>query len=492
VVAVEQQVEGPAWTGFGLEESSGRYPLRVETAVSRIVDQLLPGVITTTRHARMYCVHALALAEAGESGLDEQAAKELVRRCEVVICAVHHFHERHRIELSSAHGEDRVARFLDGERFDVVGAAELGGLSERGFAGVYQGPCVRIGALSSHTPPRRGPRADFPALREGLGELLDLASRDTLSGEELRAAGHLCLCEAADAADGRWLRRILVEDVEEGRPDDRNRQLTCLLLLDTLHVGPSSDPVRAFRERWAVGGPLGDPASDQRAMVASMWRAAALRNYSVGAWRALWRWLAQQLNMNPMTAEDLGDHLAQSLDDISVGELIAGLPARMEGDVILPAEAQIADEPWSTMNAIRQLALGAGRLNDLEGQTLKAFVGTDHTDLGPRWVAELLDGGRERMVRGLARDLAVVLIRRAKRVALSKMYLTRSGRPFVPTRLRDRDGILSVRGDEGAGNVALRTDTLSSVLAGLGVLTIDNAGRYLPSELGEELRARLG
>lgn len=489
-MAVEQ-VEGPAWTGFGLEESAGRYPLRVETAVSRIVDQLLPGVITTTRHARMYCVHALAWAEAGERGLDEQAAKELVRRCEVVICAVHHFHEHHRIELSSAHGEDRVARFLDGERFDVASAAQLGGLSERGFAGVYQGPCVRIGALSSHTPPRRGPRADLSALREGLGELLDLASRDTLDGEELRAAGHLCLCEAADAADGRWLRRILVEDVEEGRPDDRNRQLTCLLLLDTLHERRSSDPVRAFRERWAFGGPLGDPTGDQRAMVASMWRAAALRNYSVGAWRALWRWLAQQFNMNPMTAEDLGDHLAQSVDDISVGELIAGLPARMEGDMILPAEAQIADEDWSTMNAIRLLALGAGRLDDLEGQTLKAFVGTDRTDLGPRWVAELLEGRRERMVRGLARDLAVVLVRRAKRVALSKMYLTRSGRPFVPTRLRDRDGILSVRGEEGADNVALRTDTLSSVLAGLGVLTIDDAGRYLPSELGEELRARL-
>jgi hypothetical protein len=143
------------------------------------------------------------------------------------------------------------------------------------------------------------------------------------------------------------------------------------------------------------------------------------------------------------------------------------------------------------MNSIRLLALGAGRLNDLGGETLKAFVGTDRTDLGPRWVGELLEGGRERTVRGLARDLAVILVRRAKRVALSKMYLTRSGRPFVPSRLLDRDGILSVRGAEGAGAVALRIDTLASVLAGLGVLTFDDAGRYLPSELGEEMRASL-
>ena len=126
---VEQLVEGPAWTGFGLEESAGRYSLRVETAVSRLVDQLLPGVITTPRHARMYCVHALVWADAEERGLDEQAARELVRRCEVVICAVHHFHERHQVGLSSAHGEDRLPRFLDGERFDVAGAAQLGALA---------------------------------------------------------------------------------------------------------------------------------------------------------------------------------------------------------------------------------------------------------------------------------------------------------------------------------------------------------------------------
>jgi hypothetical protein len=490
-VDVDQQIEGPAWTGFGLEESAGRYPLRVETAVSRIVDQLLPGVITTTRHARMYCVHALAWAEAEHRGLDEQAAKELVRRCEVVMCAIHHFHAQHRIALSSAHGEDRLPRFLDGDRLDVADAARLGGLSESGFGGVYQGPCVRIGALSPDVPPRRGPRADLPALHAGLGDLLPLAERDTLDGAELRGASDLCLCEAANAADGHWLRRVLVEDVEDDRPDDRNRQLTCLLLIDTLREQPAGDAVRAFRERWAFGGPLGDPAAHERAMVASMWRAAALRNYSVGAWRVLWRWLAAELNANPMTAEDLGDRLAESLDDITVADLLAGLPARMEGGVILSAEAQLADDEPTPMNAIRLLSLGAGRLNDLEGETLKAFVGTDRTDLGPRWVGALLEDSHERSVRSLARDLAVILVRRAKRVALSKMYLTRSGRPFVPSRLRDRDGILSVRGEEGGGAVALRTDTLSAVLAGLGVLALDDAGRFVPSELGEELRVRL-
>ena len=94
----------------------------------------------------------------------------------------------------------------------------------------------------------------------------------------------------------------------------------------------------------------------------------------------------------------------------------------------------------------------------------------------------LLEEWRDRPLRSLGAELAVILVRRAKRVSLSKMYMTRDGRPFVPTRLRDRDGVLSVRGEEGAGDVALRTDTLAEVLAGLGVLTKDAAGVYRVTE----------
>lgn len=460
--------------------------------MSRLVDRLLPGVITTTRHARMYCVHALVWAEADERGLDEAAATDLLRRSEVVIAAIFHLHDPHGITLSSAHGEDRVHLFLGGDELDVAAAAAPGtGVSREGFAGVYQGPCVRIGALSADTPPRRGPRADVGALRDGLGELLELARRDTISFDELRAAGHLCLCEAANAADGQWLRRILVEDPEPDRADDRERQLTCLLLLDTLHERPASDPVRAFRERWAFGESLGDPMSDERAMVAALWRAAALRNYSVGAWRALWRWLAATLNAEPMTTEALGERLGDALGTATVAELIRGLPPRTRGGTILAAEAQVAAEQWTPLNAVRQLAIGAGRLEDLDEPTRKAFVGTDATDLGPRWVAGLLEEWHERPLRSLAAELAAILVRRAKRVALSKMYLTRDGKPFVPTRLRDRDGILSVRGEEGAGDVALRTDSLADVLAGLNILT-KHAGAYAVTDYGQDLRARLG
>ena len=250
-MAIERLVEGPAWTGFGIQESAGRYPLRVETAVSNVVGRLLPGVITTTRHARMYSLHTLVWAAAHERDLDRAQAQELARRCEVVMAGIHHFHEPHRVALSSAHGEGALDRFIAEHRLDVAAAAELNGLSAAGFADVYQGPCVAIGALTAEPYPRAGVRANLSSIQAGLGDLLDLAEASSLTVSDLRAAGRLCLCEAADAEDGRWLRRVLVEDAGD-RPDDRYRQLTCLLLLEALHDAPSPDATRAFRDRWAV------------------------------------------------------------------------------------------------------------------------------------------------------------------------------------------------------------------------------------------------
>jgi hypothetical protein len=235
-----------------------------------------------------------------------------VRRCEVVIAAIHHLHRPHRIELSAAHGEGELGEFLSDEDFDVTAAAEPGGLSKDGFTSVYWAPCMRIGALTNELNTRPGVRADIDRIRAGLSDLLDLADQAHLSTDDLRAAGHLCLCEAAVAEDGAWLRRVLVEDAAPDQLDDRHRQLTAGLLLEALHDEPSARPTDAFRNRWAFGVPEGDPEGDERAKVAALWRAAALRNFSVGAWRALWRWLAAQLNAEPMTAQDLGDRLGRS------------------------------------------------------------------------------------------------------------------------------------------------------------------------------------
>lgn len=200
-------VEGPAWTGFGVEESAGRYPLRVEGAVSNVVGRLLPGVITTTRHARMYALHVLGWAEAHVRGLPQAEAEELIRRMEVVTAAIHLLDEPHRVKLSTAHGEFELEHYLTPEGLDVATASQRGGLSRHGFANVYQGPCVGIGALTTGAYPRPGPRADVTRIRSGIDGLLELARRDVIAENELRAAGDLCLCMASVVKAGRNLGR---------------------------------------------------------------------------------------------------------------------------------------------------------------------------------------------------------------------------------------------------------------------------------------------
>lgn len=485
---VEAQVEGPSWTGLGLDESAGRYPLSVEGAVFRLVDQLLPGVITTTRHARMYSLHALAWADANERELGPEQAAELVRRCEVVIAAIHHLHRPHQVLLRSAHGEERVERFLAGGELAVERAARPRAMSAAGFADVYLAPCATVRLLSRERPPQAGERSDLDALRAGLGDLLDLARHDTVPVAELEAAGHLCLCAAGQAPDGGLLRRVLFEDPEAGRKEDRYRQLTCHMLLEAIGEETVDEVDAVFRQRWGFG-PCLSGETEERFHVGRGWRAAILRNYSVGAWRMLWRWLVEPLVEKPMTVDQLGSRLAAELGGVSVAELIAGIPARTEGADLLPAEAELAAEEWGPLQSLRMLALGALRLDDLDEVTTAFFVGTDHRDLGPRWIAGRLEEWRNHGLDAFARELVEVLIRRARRVALGKTRL-KDGRPWVPSRLRDRDGVLTAHGEEGAGDVSLRIGSLTEILLGVGALTRDADDGISVTPLGSELRGR--
>jgi hypothetical protein len=487
----EVTVAGPVWTAPGLDEGAGRYPLQIERVVGRLVSQLLPGIITTTRHARMYAVHALAWAEAEEQGLDPEQAAELVRRCEVVIAAVYRHHTPHRVRLASAaHGEARVDLFTSDGVFHVARAAQPEhGLSDRGFRGVYTGPAAQVGLLARGDPPRRGPRAEMAALRAGLGGLLDLAKRDELPVAELIGASDLCLCAVAEAPDGELLRRVLFEQPEGDRTDDRYRQRSAHMLLRTLASEPAADPQSAFCAQWGFGEPLDRLPGEQVAKVACGWRAAILRNHSVGAWRSLWQWLAAQLRQQQMTVEQLGAALSEALGDLTVARLQEELPARIAGSELLPAEFEIVSAPWSPLASLQLLALGALRLGDLDELTRGMFVGTVAHDLGPRWVEQRLEEWQRDSVDQLAGELASILVSRAKRVALSRMEL-RDGMPRIRTRLRDRDGLLSVHDDEGAGEVALRLGALTEILIALGALARAEDGIVEITAAGRELLER--
>lgn len=492
-------VQGPAWSLPGLDVVSARYPLRVETHVLRLVARLLPGVITTTPHARAYALHGLVWSEAERRGLDLEGACELLRRCEVVIAGVSLRH-RHAVELGAPHGGDVVQKGIgaDGQ----LAVAELSATgrysqSKWGFGGVYAGSEIALGILDNGRPPPPGPRLDEDHVRAALGAVFTLAERETVSLAELDAAGELCICMAPSAPDGPWLQRLFLQPGldSEGAPDgdrfavgDAARRATARLLAAVVARGVDGSLVAQFRRAVGTGDFVeADPVAAALSITPA-WRGVVLRNYSVGAWRRVWSWLVGEL-AEPMTAAELGERFADALPDLKVGEVVAGLPSTIEDGVLVPVEEELrtghpGPDPWTEL---RLLAVGAQRLDDLNGSVLVAFAGHPaDDDLGPRWVARQLQASSQVPLRRFAAGLVERLVRRSQRVAYSKMTLQANGRPKLPTRLEERDGLLRQVSPEGWADVSLRIDTFASVLLGLGAVNrLD--GRWSLTTVGAEL-----
>jgi hypothetical protein len=484
---------GPAWTTLGLTYAAGRYPLRVETHVLRLVNRLIPGVITTTTQARMYALHALAWTEAHRRELELSEALDLLRRCEVVVAGASLCHEEHLSRLPSPHGYEAVGPHV--QQTETLPVADLSRPGEYvkyewGFASTYLGSEMQLGILRQGRPPIAGDRYNDPALREGFKGLLELADRDVVAVSDLNEAPHLCVCAGPNTADGAWLRRLLFEGgLEDWTDIDESRRATARLLLRVVaDAGETRDVPGAFRHAIGFGASPGAAFDGLDAVVAEGWRGAVLRNYSVGAWRRLWSWLVEQLT-EPLSVTDLAEAFAEALpEDVSIAEMVQGLPMSQQGDELLPAEEELRGrsrrDPWIELQL---LALGGQRLGQLKDRAHTAFAGsTAQDDLGPRWVARRLAEHPEDPVRSLARELTELLVRRARRVALSKMELRKEGF-WLPSRVREREGVLFRSGEEGASDVALRTDTLRDVLCGVGALHRDPEGLCRVTDYGEQL-----
>jgi hypothetical protein len=66
---------GPAWSTQGLVPHDSRYPLKVEGAVQRAVELLLPGISTASTLVRYYAPYAAVAAHAEDCGLDGEACE---------------------------------------------------------------------------------------------------------------------------------------------------------------------------------------------------------------------------------------------------------------------------------------------------------------------------------------------------------------------------------------------------------------------------------
>jgi hypothetical protein len=474
-------IRGPAWSENGLALADSRYPLRVEQHLGRLVTSLLPGVITVTPQARSFALHSLVWAEVEARGLDTEEARQLLRRSEVVFAGISLQHRHaHPAEFPQPHGGDVVESSL--VRKQYLDVAELAGENQYsqnrlGFGGVYLASERLLGMVGAGSTPTTGARADVDALGEALIDVLRLAASDRIESNELAALPHLCICGAPRAADGPWLRKLFVKPPEEGEFEkpDRSRRQTAVLLGRVVLDGAEGPLQDVFRRKIGFGDFIeSDPVACDLA-IAQAWRGAVLRFYSVGAWRRLWSWLVELLASDAFTIAEMGERLGAALPDITLSDLLDSLPATTASGILLPAEERLRSafiEP-DPLTELQILAVGSRRLDDLAGRAQRAFIGDERNDdLGPAWVQAQFDAHRSESLQEFAFWLAEYLVRRALRIALTKMGPTGDdpGRMWIPSRIRENAGLISRQSAEGWNDVGLRISTFTSVLLGCGVL----------------------
>jgi len=492
-------VSGPTWSGAGSTTYPGRFPLSVERHVMSMVDNLVPGVTTVTLNARYYVLHGLVAAEARHNDLSEPEAVDLMRRAEVVLGAVSARHLRldenaHRA-LRRPHGMDLIAPKVDGGiDIGALAAPKAYAQPKWGFSAAYRASeaVLQIIKPCGLEP---GEQFDHAAVAAGLGDALQLASRSTLSADDLDASAHLCICQSATSPDGAWLARLFAQpgllQERQTRAGTRRQTLRMLARCAQLtRVERVSDDVSRFL---AYGSAATEDAVLAGIPAVAHWRGLILRNYSVWAWRELWAWLVN-MGINGLTARaELGERFADALEPQSVRAFRDQLPATTgPGGHPLPAELDPGlwqeDSPvWS----LGILLLGARRSSELTGAQLDGFHGHDREDvreeLSPAWLAARAEEWRDRPIGDFARWLAEVMLNRSQRLAWRKARPDRkTGEVKIPTRVHLRDGFVIRGSDETGGATSLRLDQLAGVLAGAGLLAVED-GRWTAGPRGDLL-----
>ncbi len=486
---METLIEGPSWGVAGTSGAVVRNPLQVENVIFSVVDRLLPGVISTTPHARYLGLHALVRKESVDRGLSAVEANDLMRRCEAITAAVAVHHEPHLVVLPDAHGESRVKALLQEDGgLDVARVSAPGQYSESmtGFYGTYRGPEVDLGVVAPGATQEAGDRYADGVVRPALGQVLELATLEHIDADQLRAAAHLCPC-AANGNEAEWLRTIVGGLVggDAYAVADEARRDTVRIIARTL--GVSGAPVEQLwgeiRRAVSFGAPL-DIGPYAGIELAEAWRGLMLRNYSVWAWRHLWAWVVRELTERHSTAA-IADALAAELPaDWTVADVTATLPAGSDGPTLLPVEPElrVAQPGLHPLTEFQLLAVGVRRLDELTGWSHRVFAGDNLDDLGPVWLQGELEANANRPLREWAAELVEKLLWRSQRIAMLKMDLLDPAAPRLPAQVIERDGIWEKQMNAGDVEPGMRIPSLITMLAGAGVLGADSRGYWLTDE----------
>lgn len=484
-------ITGPAWSARPDSiVDAGRQPLAVERVISEHAARLVPGVITTTPHARYLAVHTRLAHEAQRRGWshdDRQQFRVLLRRCEALFAAIavchndaHPAEHAARAGTSQPHGAQAMAGLLRKPSFSVTDLARVYSEQLAGFLGTYGGIETLLGLTDGGPVPRPAVGDDVEGLA-GLDDLIAMADRsqdDVLTRADLADLEHLCLCRVADAPDGVLLRRAYFAVGQHAKTHRLSAALLSLALRrerDAQSIDDAMDLLCCFTSdlRQVCHG-------DDLYRHALTWRGVLLRNWSVWAWRMFWARLVAPLDQ-PDTLDSAVASFVEGLPHTTVRQALRlDLPDLVDpvGN-LLPAEHEVlAQRPgserlWDPLTIVRMLAVGAHRLDHLGGGSLASFSDDrDAEDLGPRYVAAWLARNADRRLADAVAQQAHAAFGRADAVSRRKLHWTQRGLK-MPTRLRREGDRWRVEGEEGYGPMSLRLNTFRSVLHQLGVLAPD-------------------
>ena len=453
--------------------------------------RLVPGATTVTTNARYYALHGLVALEAQRQNLDLDGAYRLLRRCEVVVAGASIAHPDP--IAGTPHGYDALLPQLHSQGYLDVGELSVpqsGYANPRsGFLGPYLGSELTLGILASTTL-EPGPRAEDGVLRSGFPGLFELAGQDQVAMVELEGHPQLAIGAARSTPDGAWLAHLLCGvGIEEPTRLDATRRGTIQLLARAAAVSNDQSIVSAFRSLVAYGpGARTDPVASRIPEV-EPWRGTLFRHDSVGAWRQLWAWLVRQIN--GLTApSEIVEATVSALPTGRLDVFLNALPEIMDSaGEPAPAEEQVRSQAWTVpQESLALLALGAARVDELDGHARAALVGDERRPavLSPMWVRQWIDDRREYAISDVADELVRVMLDRARRIALHKMEVRSDGHVWLRSRVQESGEMLYKIGEEGSGNVGLRLSQLAGILAALGVLDWEHSG-WSVTDTGLEL-----
>ncbi|MBX7447201.1 hypothetical protein GR927_04310 [Mycolicibacterium sp. 3033] len=302
-----------------------------------------------------------------------------------------------------------------------------------------------------------------------------------------------------DLPDVEPLRQLLsatlegVHDPDQWVPSDIMRRSTLRVLGRSAQVCASP---RGWRFTLADGVAYGDrivhdPVFAEERRQAESWRGMLLRHHSVGAWRALWSALVSQVlsSADPVSREELHDWIRDQVGTSSVSSFVDDLPPVQLDGQPAPAEEQVIALRSGVEASIGILLLGAFRLEHLQGDVLKAFLGGStqrRVYLDPHWVRGQYIEYQSRTLGDFACAIVDDMLAQSHRVALRKMRIENNGQMMLPTKLHEREGRWFAESGESPGNIGVRLYQVGQICTQLGMFTdsddgpaVTDAGRHL-------------